>query len=254
MLDKISTVNYLRMSLVLKDPSIEIDPAFNFTDEDLLSILELVASSHNPNYTLDNFPDSEKYFIVLLARKEIYYRLAFNSAPFYPLKAEGAELRKDFRFEHYMSLIRRVENEYALMLEQFTRNQVISTEAGNVGNLTLRSKHLTNYNYELAKKPEVEISIDNIHQNSVEFSWNQFNPNMGIFKHYEVYISTSLIYDEYEDVISKSATKVALITDIHKTKLRISELLPNMIYHVAVISEDLNRLKGISEKIITTLS
>lgn len=252
MLDYQSAVEYLRKSLALKDPQIETDEAYKFTDDDLWDIIQLVIPTHNPSYTVENYPENEVYFAILLAKKEVYYRLAVASAPFYPLQAEGAELRKDYRFEHYMSLIRRVEVEYTQMWEQFNSNRVLSIENGNVGDLVLRSKHFTPRNYNLASKPTVELNIDAVMSNSVDISWNKFDTSMGMFCSYSIYASENPIYDEYEDTISKEAKKVAEIKDIHRTKFRIKDLNPNTHYYIAVVSEDLNKLRGISEQEIDT--
>ena len=48
MLDYQSTVEYLRKSLALKDPQIETDEAYKFTDDDLWDIIQLVIPNHNP--------------------------------------------------------------------------------------------------------------------------------------------------------------------------------------------------------------
>lgn len=248
MLNKQSTVDYLRKSLLLKDPTIETDEAYKFTDEDLWEIIQLVIPNHNPSYTVDNYPDNETYFAILLAKKEIYYRLATSSAPFYPLEAEGASLRKDYRFKHYMTLIRRVEIEYEQMWDKFERNIPIK-----IGDIIIKSKHFTERNYNLADKPQIELTVDNIRDTSIDISWTKFDASKGMFSRYVVFVSTSPIYDEYEDEISSEANKIALITDIHRTKFRIKDLNPNSTYHIAVVTEDLNKLQGFSEKEATTL-
>lgn len=247
MLDKSSLVTYLRKALVLRDPSIETDEAYKFTDDDLWEIIQLVIPNHNPSYTVENYPENEKYFAVLLAKKEVYYRLATASAPFYPLQAEGAELRKDYRFEHYMSLIRRVEVEYTQMWGQFDSNRTI-----DIGEAILQGKHFTQRNYDLASKPTVELTIDTIRSDSMDISWTKFNVPSGMFWNYSIYVSDTPIYDEYDDAISKEAKKVAFITDSHRTKYRIKGLTPSTHYYIAVVSEDLNKLKGIAEQEIDT--
>ena len=248
MLDKLSTVSYLRKSLVLKEPDIETDVAYKFTDDDLWDIIQLVIPNHNPRYTIDNLPENEKYFAILLAKKEIYYRLATASAPFYPLKAEGAELRKDIRFDHYMSLIRRIEVEYSQMWSQFDSSRTI-----DIGEVILKSKHFTQRNYELAPTPSVVLTIDDVRSDSMDISWTKFDVLRGMFWNYSVYISDSPIYDEYDDVISKDAKKIAFITDLHRTKFRVRELSPSTHYYIAIVSEDLNKLRGIAELELDTM-
>lgn len=249
MLDDERMVSYLRMALALKDPSTETDPAFRFTDDELLDILGLVTPVHNPEYTLETLPENEKYFAMLLARKEIYFRLATASAPFYPIKAEGAELRKDVRFSHYMTLVNQVNTEYDIAWEQFDTNRTIE-----YGDVLLLSKHFTSGNYEKATKPTVALTINNVGHETVEISWTKFLVPSGMFSSYDIYVSTLPIYDEYMEELSDRATKVISLTDIHRLKYRISNLLPNHNYYVAVVSLDMNGLKGISEKTVSTLA
>ena len=248
MLDKLETVKYLRMSLVLKDPDIETDEAFKFTDDELWSIIQLVIPNHNPSYTVENYPINERYFAVLLAKKEVYYRLATASAPFYPLKAEGAELRKDYRFQHYLALIRRVEAEYTLMWDKFDSNRTIE-----IGDVLLQSKHFTARNYQLATIPTVELSIGTVRSDSIDVSWTKFDVPVGMFSNYSLYISETPIYDEYENTIDRKAKKVAFIIDYHRDKYRIKGLTPSTTYFVAIVSEDINKLKGVSEIVVETL-
>ena len=242
---KKEVIAYLRMALLLKDPLLETDVAFKFTDDELWSIFQLVIPTHNPNYNVKFFPENEKYFAILLAKKEVYYRLAVASAPFYPLEAEGAKLRKDYRFEHYMSLIRRVEVEYAQMWGNFdSQNRTI-----DVGQFMLKSKHFTLENYQMASKPAVVMSVDNVGEDAVDISWSKFNISIGMFRSYTLYISKEPIYDEYEGRISDTAQRVLVTEDIHKTKFRFKDLTPDTEYYVAVASEDLNGLVGIAEQL-----
>lgn len=249
MLIKEDIVSFLRKSLILDDPSTVVDEAYKYTDDDLWDIVKLVVPLHNPAYTIENFPENETYFVIILAKKEVYYRLATASAPFYPLRAEGAELRKDYRFEHYMSLIRRLEVEYEQMWDRFENNKPI-----NVGELILKHKHFTTRNYNLATRPEVELYIDSIGTDFVNISWTKFNVTNGMFSSYTLYLSKNPIYDEYEDKISDDAVKIDYIQNIHKTKYKIKDLEEDTTYYVAIISEDMNKLKGISEKEFKTLA
>lgn len=240
-------VKFLRVSLRLEDPSTEVDPAYIFEDPDLWEICEYVVPVHNINYTIETFPEKEKYFIILLAKKEIYYRLATSSAPFYPISAEGAELRKDYRFEHYMSLIRRVEIDYATAMTQLASNTVIE-----VKDLLLLTKHYHWRNYNLASAPTVEVTLNGVQETSVDITWDKFEVQSGIFSYYEVYISEQPIYDFYEDSLSKTATRYKEERDIHKTRCRVSGLTPGKAYYVLVTSKDTNGLTGYSEATFNT--
>lgn len=249
MLDLTKSVAYLRSSLKLQSPSIETDEAYKYTDIELQDIIKMMIPMHKSEYTVDNFPPEEENFVILLAKKEIYYRLATATAPLYPLTAEGAELRKDVRFDHYMSLIRRVEAEYAQTYERFQSNTEIK-----VGDVFLAGKHLSLRNYEHAVVPTVTLKAITIRSDSVDVSWDKFEVERGQFLDYVLYVSTSPIYDEFIEKISEQATKVDTIRDIHKIKYRITGLTPATVYYLAVVSEDINTLKGISEISITTLA
>lgn len=247
-MDTNKLVKYLRSSLALNYPEIVRDDAYKFTNEELADVLEMMIPVQNPSYTKETFPKEEEYFLILLAKKEIYYRLATAMAPLYPLSAEGAELRKDYRFEHYMSLIRRVEIEYAQMWEKFENSQPLE-----VGDLFIERNHFSNRNYENAVRPTVELKVHTVRSNSVDISWTKFDVPRGKFLEYNIYVSKSPIYDEFIESIDKGAKKIARILDIHRTKYRIDSLEPNTEYYIAVTSEDANTLTGVSEqKILTT--
>lgn len=242
-------VAYLRDSLRLQSPDIETDPAYKFTDAQLSEILERAIPAHDANYTLSNFPQNEENFLVLLAKKELYYRLATSTAPLYPLSAEGAELRKDVRFDHYMSLIRRVEIEYSSEWNKFDSSREVESH-----NVFLDRNHLTVYNYENANKPKVTLTAVNVRDTSIDLAWDKFEVERGKFYSYTLYIGTSPIYDDFTEEISSDAVKEVTIFDIHRTKHRISYLLPNTTYYVAVVSQDLNKLQGVCQITVTTLS
>ena len=248
MLDLERLVPYLRKSLLLDDPTINTDSAFQYTDEDLADILEMSLYEHNPNYTLENFPKQESTFVVLLAKKEIYYRLATASAPLYPLKAEGAELRKDYRFNHYMELLKLVTSEYTTRYDKFTRELPIQQ-----GNLLVARKHYTTEFYNSMEQTGLELYIDNITTNNVEFRWDKFDFIGGLFDSYSIYVSESTIYDVYTNSIDEGATKVVEIRDIHRNAYRITDLEPNKEYHILVVSKNYNGFKECVEEKFTTL-
>lgn len=248
MLDLERLVPYLRKSLLLDDPTINSDSAFQYTDEDLADILEMAVYEHNPSYNLTNFPKQESTFVVLLAKKEIYYRLATVSAPFYPLKAEGAELRKDVRFDHYMALIRLVNSEYTTRYDKFTRELPIQQ-----GTLFVATKHYTTDFYNEMEQTDFEVYVDNVTTDSVEISWDKFEIIGGRFESYSIYVNESLIYDKYMNTISDGATKVVEIRDIHRTFFRITGLNPQQDYHVLVMCKDMNGFKECNEFKVTTL-
>lgn len=233
----------------MTDPSIETDEAYIFEDDDLWDALLMQIPLHNPLYTESNFPEKETPFIILLTKKEIYFRLATSTAPFYPLEAEGAKLRKDFRFEHYMTLIRQTEKTYDKAWDKF----VLSGGTISVSDILLPNNHFSIKNYEKANIPEITLTLSNITSSTVNLDWTKFSVNGGSFWKYEVYISKSSIYDEYENTYSDEAVKVEEFIDIHRVKARLKNLEEKTTYHVLLASYDINGLKGIHELEFTTL-
>jgi hypothetical protein len=247
MLIKAELVPYLRKSLALQDPSIETDEAYKFTDDELYDVIVMNITEHNSEYTELNFPDNEINFLILLSKREIYFRLASSSAPFYPLQAEGAELRKDYRFEHYMSLIRLIDSEYESLFERFQTDQPVKA-----GDVLIASKHYTRKTYNLMSAPLVKLESVAVRDTSVDLQWLKFSTIGGMFYKYEIYVSKSEIYDEFEAQIDVGATKVVDILDIHRTKYRIKNLEPSTVYYALVVSNDTNGIKGYSQITFTT--
>lgn len=246
--DKEYLVKYLRHSLSLKDEGVEQDPAYTFSDDDLFDILEMGIITHNSEYNIETFPKEEYPFLILLSKKEVCWRLALSSAPFYPLRAEGAELRKDYRFEHYMSLIRQIEAEYSSRREAFDRQNPSAIKEGVIFSL---NKHFNRNQINLQQAPKIEVNVVNITQATLDIEWSKFASVGGVFSHYELYISEHTIYDEFEDILDEKA-KVAKLTDINRTKFRFKELKPDTEYHILVKSLDINTLSGYTEIIVNT--
>lgn len=240
-------IDYLRRSLNLDKSSVTSDPAYTFSDENLWDILAVVTPTHNPTYTIETIPQNELQFVILLARREVYYRLASASAPFYPLEAEGASLRKDYRFEHYYKLIGLVTSQYESSWADFDSkaNHVVKSY-----DVLLMSKHMTARNYRLSNAPDIELEVAKVESDWVGIKWTK--PTTGVFSHYEVYLSESPILDDFTEEIDPTAKRILTEYDIHKTKLKVTELKPSTSYYFLVISHDTNGLSGATEVEVTT--
>lgn len=227
-------VDYLRSSLVLKSPEVETDPAFIFTDGDLLYILEIATSTHSPKHTASDLPENEFGFVVLLARKEVYWRLANATAPFYPLEAEGASLKKNVRFDHYFALLKYVDESYEKMLK--AREEADSQMGNGVFTAELytstRSHTLRN---KLGLAIGTKVTVMAIGENTLDISWEV--PDTGNFYDYLLYVDTASIYDPYEDVqIRNDATPVFQSYDRLRTKYRVKGLVPGTDYFVCIVA------------------
>lgn len=241
-------VEYVRRATALADPEIEKDPAYVFSDEDISNIIKMCTSQQNPNYTLENFPDNELPMLAILARKEIYWRLATSSAKFYPISAEGAELKKNYRFTHYSKLIQLANTEYQSVKAEFNFQNPNSIQTGVC---LVDRKHFSPRQRNIQNIPKVGVKILEVTSNSIGVQWDKFNCMGGIFGSYSVYCSESPVYDEYEYKILTN--EVAYITDINKLRVRIKDLKPNTKYYIAVATTDINLLKGVTTLEVTTM-
>lgn len=244
-------LDYFSRSIRADDTHIPVqnDPAYKFSEEELVGILgvsmlavcpDVVEDVEHPD--LSKIPSSLAYFVILLAKKEVYYRLATSSAPFYPIEAEGASLRKDYRFEHYMSLVRRIEQEYATLWSVYSTNQDVQ-----VGEAVIEGYHYRRRNYNKADAPEVNILRLIPHDQSVDVEWNKFSVFAGLFSCYKIFLSYEPIFDEFENTINDKATCVLQEIDIHNTKARIKNLIAGKHYHILIASLDRNGLMGYAE-------
>ncbi|NDH07935.1 fibronectin type III domain-containing protein, partial [bacterium] len=221
MLDRTIFLTRLRKALRLQDPSIETDVAYQYTDDELWDIVGEAILEHNGAYTSTTIPDKEVHFVLTLCKKEIYFQLATSSAPFYPIKAEGAELRKDVRFDHYMKLVQTMSSEYTTKLAVYGENTQLSRENGNLGEVFISSRHYTTRTIQKSYGAPVNLVIDSKDSTSACLSWDKFNTLDGQFYNYNVYLHTAPIYDKYDDVINTNAVKLEIIENIHRTFYRV---------------------------------
>lgn len=226
------------------------DPAYTFTQNELLDIIKEAFIAQCPEEVKGNIEDvsvcdiplKELHFTILLAKKEIYYRLATSTAPFYPIEAEGASLRKDYRFEHYMSLVRRIEQEYVTL--NSVRNQNLTVESHDI---IIDKYHFTKRNYNVANSPEIKVEYLDVHEQYVDVAWSKFSVFGGLFFCYKIFLSDQEIFDEFENSISEKAECVCQINDIHRNKTRLKGLVAGKHYHLMIQSLDRNSLSGIVE-------
>lgn len=247
-------INYFRASVVLKSPDTETDPAYKFTDEDLWNILSSKAPAHNSKYTIETIPANEMDFVLMLSRKEIYWRLATSTAPFYPLSAEGAELKKNVRFDHYLALIQQLESEYRNSVKQFEESIFGALGEVNTYEQVSKNNYFRKSNYDRAIAPSVELKASGITSSSVNLDWTKFNIQSGIFARYDLYVQDTPIVDEYStQVIQNKKMSVVANTNIHRTKHRVENLEPDKEYYICIVARDANGLFGYSEVKIRTL-
>lgn len=229
-------LTYLRQSVSVAVPT-EIgttttDPAYlAMTDEQLALCLEMARTRNYSSQitSLDSVPDLYLYPLVLLAKKELYFTLASATAPEYDLGADGAYIKKDVRFNHYMSLISLCDKEYTEYL----------TNGGDEGMLksfdtvTVASRNGTMRNFALSSSLSIDVAIDTLTESMVELSLFHTLSN---FAKMNVYISENPIVDKYaENKISESAHIVRSIFDPTVETIRIPDLTPSKEYYLAFV-------------------
>lgn len=258
---QLKRIKYFAQSVRLDNPKTINDPAYKFSDLDLYAILEVSAPVHR-GQTESETRDEEFYFILLLAKREIYYRLATTTAPFFKIEAEDSRLEKNMRFDHYMELVKSVMEEYDKLYEQkYGKDGNFGDETGTGGvvtvyNTKLYGKHYLRRYQQLNELHTLNLVISGITQTTVNLDWDKYYSTHGAdFKNYEVYVSENMIYDEYAPTEQPITLKpLYTITDPRKTKIRVSDLEPGKVYHVLVKSSSL--MKGndsYEQTVFTTL-
>lgn len=240
-------VKFLRDSILVQDPNIVVvDPDYlAITDEDFVTLLQVCLSKVDSEDNIFNLSSDNLYELILVAKKELYHRLAMKTATKYSLtSATGVQLKRSEIFEHYYQLIEEVEKEY--------RNYKSTGTTVKQGEILISSRYFTQRNFDLATKPSVALSIDEVYLDKVELSWKLTRINK--FAKYTLYLSKSPIVDKYKNnTISNKATKVCDINNIHTTCYRIEDLEPNTKYYVVILVEEKNGLQGYTELFFTTL-
>lgn len=233
-----------------------VDKAYlDMTDEDLILYIKLGCSRAFQDITdLVDLEAGSEYPILTLAKIELYMKLATIKANDIDLTADNNnQLKQSQRFAHYMKLVAELKDLYNTWLE----NESISNNEVNSYNVLLHNRHYTKRNYELAPTPKVKISLDNITNDCVEFSWTLTNTSH--FGRYKVYISENPIMDMYkegtkaEDKINKDVLLIKNTTDIRNTTHRINGLKPETLYYIAVVAIERNLVFGFRETSFTTL-
>ena len=243
-------IQFLRISVNVQTSSESVtDPyLLKMTDEQMELFLKVVVTRDFPMYSLDTLPQSAIYPVILLSKKELYFALASVNAPLYDLNADtNNSLKRSQRFEHYMAMIKAVDDEY----DQYN-------EDGGAGHNTLTSfdvllpdRSTTKRNYEKGVIPAPFVVCDSVGVDFVEFHWMV---SMSKFFQYKVYLSSEPILDEFtpDNPINSSARLMKTIRDVNQTSMRITGLLPDTTYYVVVSATEWSSLTGYYEIQFTT--
>ena len=248
-------ISLLRSSVNIQSEETEVvDPAFlQMTDDDIELFIKLGVSRAYPDVIdLEELPSGSEYPIILLAKIELYLKLAVLKADKVDMGADNNNyLKQSQRFKHYMELAKEVREEYDSWLD----NEGVGTGVTSY-DVLLSNRHYTQRNFEKQVVPRVFLYIDSVTSDGVAFSWGVTNTSH--FGRFKVYISKKPIVDIYKDgatydkKVSEDATLVVSTSNIRNVFHRVSNLEAETTYYIAVISIERNQVFGYSEKSFTT--
>lgn len=253
-------IKTLRNGVNIANPEGVEDPVYSaMTDEDILLFIKMAVSRDYPEVEdLEDLPNGCEYGIILLAKIELYMKLAVAVADQFDMGADNNNyLKRSQRFSHYMKLADEARQEYENYVEDASSGGLGSGGVQTYDTL-LASRHYSVRNYNKGVLPKLKLKLGQVANDSVEFSWSVSQSDY--FGTYKVYISESPIVDMFRDgsslekKINEGAKLVKSTRDIRDCYHRIKGLKADTTYYIAVFSQERNGLFGYAEKSITTLS
>lgn len=229
----------------------------SMTDDDLILYLKLGVTRFLPEAeSLDDLPGGSEFPVVLLAKIELYSALAVQRAEKVDMGVDNnTYLKQSQKFDHYMKLIEDARDQYKHWLEN-EGEDLLGTNTVTTFDVLLSKRHYSQRNYEKQPAPKVKIKVYDVTADTVEFAWSVTGTSH--FARFKVYFSKDTIIDQfsdgntYADRIKLGAKCLVSTTDIRKTTHRVTGLLPDTDYHIAVVSLEKNSVYGYAEVIFTT--
>ena len=228
------------------------DPAYlKMSDDDIKLFIKLGISRAYPKIEdFDELPSGSEYPVVLLAKIELYLKLAVVKADKVDMGADSAYLKQDQRFQHYMKLAEEAKSEYESWLDNEGEGEVTSY------NVLLGTRHFTNFNYKNQPTPKVRVKIDLLTQNEVNYHFSVTDTSK--FGRFKVFVSDKPIFNAYKgdysymSRIDKEAKLVVSTSNIRNTSHSLSNLEAGKEYYMLVLAIEMNQIYGYQEISFTT--
>lgn len=221
--------------LLIQDP-VYIDLVTNGGVEEIIS-----QKVRDNGYTVTTLPVEYEKRIILESKREIYLRLATNTAPEFDMEERYTKILRGQRFDHYIKLWDAVNKE----IQYIDKNERELTQ----GELVLRNRDGSLRNYNLSSEFPFTAKVEATTSTTVDLSWDMFDATKQGFDAYKVFVGNVPIYDEYYteytssyvgiETINKGidTTKLLafyLLQDIKRTKFRVKGLTPSTKYYIVV--------------------
>ncbi len=241
----------------------EVDPNYlSMTDDDLMLYLKLGVTRAFPSVQdMNHLPDGAEYPLILLAKIQLYQKLAITVAPKIDIGADNNNyLKQDQKFQHYKDLMEGARDEYDAWLEN-EGSEVTGTKIVNTYDFLLSRRHYSHRNYEKQPTPVVRVFIDEVTADSVRFNWDVAKTSH--FGRFLVFFNKGDVLDPYAEIHEGQSYKSKILpgakclkstTDFRDTAHCVQGLLPNTEYHIAVVSVERNQVFGYDEVSFITLS
>jgi hypothetical protein len=211
----------------INTPLLASDPCYMQVIDDLPTIVGQTCKELE--YTVLSLPPEYEALLILLAKKEVYWRLATSVAADLDLETEFTKIIKTKRFDHYFKLITLAQTEIDKLQQPVKIREV-----------TVRSRDYTMRNHQLAQQQvNIGVTVSGITSSTANLDWLPFDLSLGTFGYYKLLVSTSPIYDPYNDpVLTENDPSVVLniqLTDMRRLQYRVTGLTTNKLYYVTFV-------------------
>lgn len=227
-LDLVNTLDKSIQSSLL-----ETDPCYTTIRDSYQDIIQFIADTKS--ISVDTVVGTEREYLILLAKKEVFLRLAVSVAPEYNVELEYTKILKSDRFTHYIKLVETVEKDI-VSFETSTGAGMPTISMGEVAPVIIDGRDGTIRNYEHSVGQTISPTFVKT-SNHIDISWNVFDIfTCGRFAYYKVYYGTESFYDQFAETEIDS-TKVInsfVLYDMLKPRYRLQNLAPATSYRILI--------------------